>query len=172
MGLNRFLNRNKAKEEKKAAEKAEKAAATKTREIPADQVPEIAEANELVIKRRKLLLKQQELLMNQMDLLGVALEEQTNAVCMAAGIDPTGKLVNWGPEGNYIILTKAPAEEAPNSPIKPNATVQDLEVKAEASEATPAEAAPAQVESTKAELETNDDLVVNLEELGQAIKNN
>jgi hypothetical protein len=176
MSIKRYLNRRKANEEKKAAEKqARQEKATKTREVPADQVPEIAEANPLVIKRRQLLLKEQEALLKQLDFIGVALQEQTNAVCMAAGIDPTGKLVNWTAEGDTIIITKAPAQD------QANGQAQAPEAKAEepAPEQSQAPSAPASNGEATTTLEalnspeaTGDDLVVNLEELGQAIKNN
>jgi hypothetical protein len=176
MSIKRFLNRRKANEEKKAAEKqARQEKATKTMEVPADQMPEIAEANPLVVKRRQLLLKEREGILQQLDFIGVALQEQTNAVCMAAGIDPTGKLVNWTAEGDAIIVTKAPAED------QANGQAQSPEVKAEdpAPEQSQAPAAPATngeatptLEALNSPEATADDLVVNLEELGQAIKNN
>ena len=177
MSLKRFLNRRKANEQKKAQEKQERLekANTKTMEVPADQLPEIAEANPLVVKRRQLLMKEREELLKNLDFIGVALQEQTNAVCMAAGIDPTGKLVNWGPEGNYIILTKAPAEDqtaaqaqAPTTQTEEQSPEQS---QAPAAPATNGEATTA-LEALNSEQATGDDLSVNLEELGQAIKNN
>lgn len=160
MSLKRFLNRRKANAQKKAQEKQdrlEKATNgnTTTMEVPADNLPEIAEAHELVVKRRQLLLKEQEALLKQLDFLGVALQEQTNAVCMAAGIDPTGKIVNWGPEGNFIILTKAPAAEqspAPPENTEEQAPAATLEPATDTQESASAPEETAKDESPEADL--------------------